>query len=99
MKQETVKRTLSGISVIRKQYQFSCAFGENVDIEEEVREAQKECGAPSPLHVSCVRNSLSAVVKGTIYDEESNKKLVECVRSFLLTHGWTHSDEEYVSRQ
>jgi hypothetical protein len=89
---EAVKRLLTGITIVRKQYQFTCAFSENVDIEKEVRQAQQKCGAPSPLHVTCIPDKGTAVVMATIYDEGSNKKLVECVRSYLLAHGWTHSE-------
>jgi len=93
METKAVKRTLSKISAIRKQYQFTCWFDANVDIEKEVGEARNQCRVVSPWDVRCTLGDWSAVVTGTIYDEECNKKVVECVRSHLLMHGWTRGEE------
>lgn len=98
METQEIKRTLSKIKTnhdkpeTERNYYFYCWFDPVVPIEEEFQEVKKHCNT---YEVDCDhqadQDSATIVGRGGFADK--NKRDVECVRSYLLTHGWKEEEE------
>lgn len=99
MKTEKAKRTLSKVKILNgnkheteRIYYFNCWFDHAVRIEEEFQEVRKHCDT---FDVDCDHqpdhDSATIVGRGAFTDK--NKRDVECVRLYLLTHGWKEQEE------
>lgn len=99
MANQEAKRILSTIQSLKgkrpeseRSYYFTCSFDPTVHIEEEFRLARTNCHTHE---VECSHDSDYAMIfgKGALADQD--KIDVECVRSYLLDHGWKEQPEGY----
>lgn len=81
-------KTLSEIRQDTNGYQFSCWYGESVDMAKEILEAKKKCNT---FEILCVyaNGEPSAIVRSLGAHDDQNKSYLDCVRMYLLKNGWT----------
>lgn len=91
MQTQSVKRILSRVKPEFNNY-FTCWFDPIVHVVEEVQEAKKDC---KTNQVVCDhqpdQDAAIVVARGAFVDQ--NKRDVECVRIYLLKHGWKEGEE------
>ena len=84
-----MKKTVSEINPDHG-YRFLCMWDENIDIEKEIEEAQKQCNTPE---VQCYHPPKEhfAIAFGRSDNDEQTDAAVERLHSYLLIHGWEQS--------
>src|SRR5208283_3925807 len=94
---EAARRSLSKVWILngtrpehQRNYYFYCWFDSRVQIEEEFREATMHCFTHE-LGCDPQHEQGSAIIVGRSRWAFRNKSDIECVRSYLLGHGWEHS--------
>jgi hypothetical protein len=72
-------------------YEFKCWCEVTVDIKKEITEAKTHCHT---YEVWCDQYKKdSAIIISVGANEDQNKMDIECVRSYLLNHGWQEEME------
>ena len=93
MESAGVEKTLSGISKIQDDqnhangYEFTCWFGANVDFESDLGKARQVTFLPADV-CSHPRGKGAATLQARGVSRNINRNNLECLRSFLLMHGW-----------
>jgi hypothetical protein len=85
----SVAKRLSQVTRIQNSasYEFTCWFSEGVNVKRQVEKAIAIC--VSGNYVSTVfHGPTTAAVQAAGNSAEVNRSILECVRSFLLMHGW-----------
>jgi hypothetical protein len=98
MVSEMEDRTLSRISVIQNDknhsngYEFTCWFGASVDFESDLSKARQVTFLPADVCYS-PRGKGAVTLQALGVSRNINRNNLECLRSFLLMHGWEQSEE------
>jgi hypothetical protein len=81
-----MQKTLSETRQTTNGYEFKCSCEVTVDIDKEITEAKRHCHT---YEVWCDQyNKDSAIIISVGAHEDWNKRDINCVRSYLLNHGW-----------
>lgn len=78
-------------------YEFMCWFDEGLNVQDEVDDALAICGKGNYITTTFLSGN-TAVVQAVGDSAEVNRSILECVRSFLLMHGWEAADREQPKR-
>jgi hypothetical protein len=78
-------------------YEFTCWFGEGVNIKSQVDQAITICVSGNYVSTT-LQNRTTAVVQAAGDSAEVNRSILECIRSFLLMHGWEAAESNQPGR-
>jgi hypothetical protein len=85
----SVVRRLSHITRVQNSgsYEFRCWFSEGVNVKSHVDQAITICVSGNYVSTT-LHGSTTAAVQAAGDSAEVNRSILECIRSFLLMHGW-----------
>ena len=98
MKAQRARGTLSEVKTDHNKpeteriYYFNCWFDPVVPMMEEFQEVREHCDT-FEVDCDCQPNHSSATIVGRGGFADKNKTDVECVRSYLLSHGWKEQED------
>jgi hypothetical protein len=93
LKGKALDKTLSEIKQDTNGYQFSCWYGESVDMAKEILAAKRQCNT---FEILCIytNGQPAALVRSLGAHDTQNKSTLECVRTYLLKNGWLPADSK-----